>query len=959
MRVSVRVIVAAVSYAVVLGLFASIDFGDRGFHFAPDGAAQAATSAPKGVEGPAGEEGYDLRDLKLLTRCVGYIRNNYVDPSRIDARRMLVAALEEVQRGVPELLAEPSMRDTGQITSVRVTVDKTAQDFKLDKVDDLYEMTWKLRDIFDLVSRNLPPDVSRADIEYAAVNGLLSTLDPHSILLAPDMYADTKVGTVGRFGGLGIIISNRNGDLTIVTVLRDTPAWDAGVKKGDRIVQIGDESTVNMNLNDAVNRLRGEVDTKVTITIARDGWKEPRPFSITRREIKIESVQSTDLGQGVGYVRIKNFQSNTADDLESHLRKLEEAGSAKKGLVLDLRDDPGGLLDQAIKVSDAFLSSGTIVTTVAEGARTRDEKKATQAGTRAELPVVVLVNNGSASASEIVTGALKNNDRAVIVGDQTFGKGSVQVLYELQDELGREAALKLTIAQYLTPGDVSIQSVGVVPDIMTYPVTIAADEMDLFVTDKDLRGEKDLDNHLDSLRAKAGKPLDIVKFWEPPAAEEEEGDEAAKAVEAEYGDIEEDWLMKTGRDLLMAAGSASRSATLQKAKGFLQKLEGAEERKIRQEIDKFGIDWTPGKGDGGKLVAELRTEPADGVVKAGEELKIIGRVTNKGAAPAAQVHAVTVSDNGLLDNRELVFGRLGPGESREWTIPVSVSKSASTRRDPLSLELWSGEAPSSAKVASVEVEVRALPRPQFAYAWKIDDAKEGNGDGVVQRGEIFELLVSVKNVGEGDAFKTRTYLKNGSGKGVYLKSGKQEQPKLLRGETAQNAFRVRLKDSLQGDQIELELSIVDMTLREYVTDTLHIPVVDKDSTARAPAPPGKAQLASLDVVPPVPTESLIWTVPPRIGVTADTEQTLLTHKATLSLAGAAVFDTSAEPRRYVYVFRNDKKVFFKSSPARADERVELAFDTAIPLEKGPNTITIFARSGSRSPTQRTLRVHRL
>ena len=947
MRISARVVVAVVSYTVVLGLFASIDFGDRGFHFHPDGVAQAAPVEPKG---PPGEEGYDLRDLKLLTRCVGYIRNNYVDPSRIDPRRMLVAALEDVQRGVPELLSEPSIRDDGTIVGVRVTVDKAAQDFKLDRVDDLYEMTWKLRDIFDLVARNLPSDVSRADIEYAAVNGLLSTLDPHSILMSPDIYADTKVGTTGKFGGLGIIISNRNGELTVVTVMRDTPAWEAGVKKGDRIVQIGDESTVNMTLNDAVNRLRGAVDTKVSIAIARDGWKEPRPFSVKRKEIKIESVQSRALGKGVGYVRIKNFQSNTTDDLESHLRRMEEAGELTRGLVLDLRDDPGGLLDQAIKVSDAFIAQGTIVTTVAEGARTRDERKATQAGTRAELPVVVLVNNGSASASEIVTGALKNNDRAVVLGDQTFGKGSVQVLYELQDELDREAALKLTIAQYLTPGDVSIQSVGVVPDIQTYPVGIAADEMDLYVSDKDLRGEKDLDNHLNSERAKAGKPLDLVKFWEAPAGETTPED---AALEAEYGDIEEDWLMRTGRDLIVAAGAPTRSAMLQKASGFLKKLEGAEEKKIREQLDTFGIDWAAGGGDPASVTFELRTEPADGVVGAGGELKLIGRVTNKGTKPVARVHALTVSENELLDNREMVFGRVAPGDSREWTIPISVGKSATTRRDPMTVELWVADKKTTAH-ADQQIEVKGLERPRFAYAWRIDDKDGGNGDGRVQRGESFSLVVSIKNVGEGDAFKTRSYVKNVTGKGVYLKSGKQEQPKLARGEAVDNTFRVRVKDSLAAPSIELELSIVDMTLREFVSDTLHIPVAEGDAALSE----GKVQLASLEV-PPLPADQPEWIVPPRIDVDAATTSALITKKATLSLDGVAAFAPSGEPRRYVYVFRNDKKVFFKSAPARADEKVELAFDTAIPLEKGPNTITIFARSGSRSPTQRTLRIHRL
>lgn len=1016
MRMPVRLVIAALSYASVLALFASMDFGDRGFHFQPDRHAEAATDD---VPAASPADDYDLRDLKLLTKCVGYIRNNYVDPSRVDPRQMLLASLEDVQRGVAELLVEPARRDTGEIVSVRVTVDKSAQEFRLDRVDDLYEMTWKLRDIFEFVNRHLPSDVSRADIEYAAVNGMLSTLDPHSILLAPEVYDDTKVGTTGKFGGLGIIISNRNGDLTIVTVLRDTPAWESGVKKGDRIVQIDEESTVNMTLNDAVNRLRGEVDTDVTVLIARDGWKEPRPFRITRREIKIESVQSRDVGQGVGYVRIKNFQANTFDDLEAHMRRLEEQGSLKKGLVLDLRDDPGGLLEQAIKVSDAFLSSGTIVTTVAQGARTRDEKKATQAGTRDELPLVVLVNNGSASASEIVTGALKNNNRAVVVGDQTFGKGSVQVLYELKDERGREAALKLTIAQYLTPGDQSIQSVGVVPDIETYPVTIETDDIDLYVSAKDLRGEKDLDNHLEHARAKAGLPVDMVKYYVPPEQESEDGakeDEAAK----EYGEIEEDYLIGLGRDLLVAAGTATRKGTLERAKPFLEKTKRDEGRKIRQQLEKLDVNWTASKTpETAKLVATLRTEPASGVVKAGDELKLIGTVTNQGKTPVHRVHAMTDTENGLLDNREFVYGLLLPGETREWTIPVSVPQKSLTRRDPLSMELYVGEKATGESAAPVDVEVRGLERPLFAYTWQVDD-EQGNGDGLLQAGESINLVVAIKNIGDGDAYKTRAYIKNQSGKGVYLTSGKQEQGKLAKGESARKTFKLRVKKGIAVDEVELELSIVDMVLREFVTDTIRIPL-SKDqaktvqplrqsvaastsalirggaglrspTVARVAAGAtlavvgkldgwykvrvgegqfgwisgqsvsvGGAELASLDptALPATGQAVPVWQIPPRIEIDSTSSEVLTTKNDTFRLEGRATFDQSEGSRRYVYVFRNDKKVWFKSAPARADEPVELEFDASVPLEKGINSITIFARSGKKSPTQRTLLLHRL
>ena len=614
--VNPRTVIAAVSYIGVLCLFWMMDFGDRGYYFSTDEAVASNVSTP------LTEDNYRLDELVLLNRSVGYIRSNYVDPNRIEPRKMLVGALDAVQNTVAEMLIKTEGGSSDHPDSVEVIIHSESKSFDLSRVDDLYEMTWKLKDCIHFIDENLGEDVNRSDVEYAVVNGLLRTLDPHSVLLSPKTYTQMQVGTSGKFGGLGIVISTRKGELTVMTVLPETPAEGAGMKNGDRITQIGDESTVNMTLDEAVNRLRGEVGTEVTIWVMRDVWTEPRPIHIVRREIRIQSIQSRDLGDGVGYIKIKNFQQNTYSDLKRAMGELTAEGSLKKGLVLDLRNDPGGLLDQAVDVSDLFLADGTIVTTVGGGARIREEKKATRAGTEQNIPLVVLVNSGSASASEIVAGALKNNDRALIVGEQTFGKGSVQVLYEIRDQLERTAALKLTVAQYLTPGDRSIQSVGVVPDIVLYPVSIGRKTVDLYVSEEDLAGERALDNHLDNARAKQVSSEHIVRYYEPEEESEEQSEQELEEdrVIKEYGLIEVDYPMAFAKDLLTSSGTQASSSTLKNAAPFLRKVADGESTKIQERLKELGIDWVSGPPSRGKskLAVSVSLDPPNGVVTGGD-----------------------------------------------------------------------------------------------------------------------------------------------------------------------------------------------------------------------------------------------------------------------------------------------------------------------------------------------------
>src|SRR5262245_14128550 len=446
-----------------------------------------ALAAPSRSDDPEerGKQQHDLSAMRIFSKVIIYVKDNYVDPRRVKPKEMMVSALELVEKQVPDVMVD----GTAESGKLRLNVNGKLKEFDISHVDSLWKMSFTLRDVFEFISRNMRPVEDTRDIEYAAINGMLQTLDPHSVLLKPEMYREMKLTTKGEFGGLGFVIQMKEGNLTVVKVLPKTPAFRAGIKKDDNITKIGEESTVNMDLNEAVSKLRGPVDSRVTITIARKVWDKAKVMTLTRALINIESVQSKLLARTVGYVRLKNFQGNTTRHLQQALTDLDAEARQKgspsgiRGLVLDLRGNPGGLLDQAIQVSDLFVSDGTIVATVGLSDKLREEKKAHADDGDDAWPIAVLVNAGSASASEIVAGALKNLNRAVIIGRQTFGKGSVQVLYDFPDE----SALKLTIAKYLTPGDISIQEVGIVPDVELIPTRVTKDRIDLFAPRKSMR----------------------------------------------------------------------------------------------------------------------------------------------------------------------------------------------------------------------------------------------------------------------------------------------------------------------------------------------------------------------------------------------------------------------------------------------------------------------------------------
>ncbi|RRQ21897.1 S41 family peptidase [Thiohalobacter thiocyanaticus] len=327
-----------------------------------------------------------------------------------------------------------------------------------------------LSDVFARIKNDYVEPVEDKDLLESAIRGMLTGLDPHSAYLDPEQFKELQVGTSGEFGGLGIEVGMEDGFVKVIAPIDDTPAQRAGIQAGDLIIRLDDTPVKGMNLSDAVKVMRGKPGSDITLTVVREGEEKPLKITITRAIIKVKSVKSRMLEPGYGYVRVSQFQAATGDSLARNVSELrKEADGNLRGMVLDLRNNPGGVLNAAVSVSDAFLDKGLIVYTEGRVADSRLRFNATPGDVINGAPLVVLVNQGSASASEIVAGALQDHRRAIIVGRETFGKGSVQTIVPLNNG----AAVKLTTARYYTPNGTSIQAEGIVPDIKLDDVRIS------------------------------------------------------------------------------------------------------------------------------------------------------------------------------------------------------------------------------------------------------------------------------------------------------------------------------------------------------------------------------------------------------------------------------------------------------------------------------------------------------
>ena len=831
-RVGKLMVVAA---AFVASGFLAQQFGSGGLW---RGFNSALATSKKDKDRP-----YDLTKLEAVNRTLEYIRDRYVDPDRVAPRNMLLAALNRIQEDVAQVIVLPSGK--GEVTIVVGTEEKK---LRVDNVLGPWDVAAKLRQAFGFMQKHLAgTDVDLRSIEYAACNGILRTLDPHSTFLTPDAYKEMNLSTSGHFGGLGIVISIRDQMLTVIRPMPDTPASRAGLLRHDRIMKINNESTLNMPLDDAVKRLRGKEGTKVTVWVAREGaWEGTKEFVLERERIEVKSVLSKRLDGGIGYIRLKQFQATSTAEIREALSSMRDQGEIS-GLVLDLRGNPGGLLDQAAKVSDLFLSRGVLVATVgaAEG---REEKKASTSGTEPDYPLVVLVNASSASASEIVAGALRNHDRAIIVGQTTFGKGSVQLVFP--DITPDKAALKLTIAQYLTPGDKSIQGVGVTPHIELDPMTIDRLEMDLTVQEDSVK-ERDLSQHLSNERATKGdKPAQVVRYYLPEKERAE--------IRERGGELEDEFTMdfptKFARELASRMPKGKKaSEQLSAVTSFIDDARATELSSVSKELSTLEVDWSvpdespvPGPQQS-EMTVSVKTDRPGNTVTAGEAVSIEVTVQNNGSVPVYRLRATTKSDNPYFDEKELVFGKIDAGESKTVTAPLSWCeiegrKAGSTKPKPknakrvckipmdalsrsdgvkLVFDAAGGHTPADAELRPT---IKALPRPLFQYSYQVSDDISGNGDGLLQRGEKATIYLTVKNVGKGRSYETQANLANRSGEGVLLRKGRFDISNMLPGDVREVAFTFDVQKQLKESEVVLSLTVGDRDLREFASEKIRLPI---------------------------------------------------------------------------------------------------------------------------------------
>lgn len=891
----------------------------------------------------------EMKALTDLYRVINLVQRRYIDASRINPEEMFVGAMRAVQLSIARAMVSKEKE------TLVLKMGTAAKQFALKDIKTPWILLQRTKDAFSFIKEHATDDLDLQKIEYDAVNGMLKTLDPHSIFLNPDQYREMQDKTHGNFAGLGIVISIRDGVLTIVSPMDGTPADAAGLTAGDQIVKIDEVSTVNMPLNDAVDLLRGEPGTPVTVHILRKGWAEPKPFKIIRAVVKVDSLDTHLLPGRTGYVRIKDFQGNTAQDLLSILLKWRKKNI--KGLVLDLRGCPGGLLEAAVEVSDLFLKKGVIVTTAGQDPRDREIRRATKSGMEPDYPLVVVVDQGSASASEILAGALKNNDRALVIGERTFGKGSVQVLFEFSETSmpGATTALKLTTAQYLTPGDVSIQSVGVVPHVEVRPMRADKEMINLKVEGG--YRESDLSRHIEtasSSAAKTDEPLISFSYlWSPPKSDNSNADdkpskkEDAEAATSLISDkdkpFEPDFVARLAGDIALALDRAKAEDVLpavSSLSNFFADKQAREEKRLTAALRKLSIDWQAPKGPSAAAAVSSATIHIneDAPLEAGKEAVLELSVTNQGPGTVYRLAAESQSDFRPLDDRELAFGKVAPGETVTRRYSFRIPKDALAEVNDVR---WSFSAQGATPPSPVAVRFQTAPlsRPHFGYKWRIDDTQTGNGDAKVQVGESVKLIAEVHNLGKGPSLSTYATLKSLDGKEIFLIRGREVLDTIEPTAEKDAVFSFEVKPEFSDSTARFELAFADVELREYLIEKLSVPVYPANAPAEtAPAEKPEDKNSVINSAPLLEVEKISH----------------VTKSDIIKIKGRAQDETRV---RDVYIFVDNDKRFYADN-SDTDHPKDIAFEAELPLRNGINYITVVAREDADLETRKIIAVRR-
>lgn len=854
---------------------------------------------------------FDL--IKRVTRATYLIQHNYYDAQRVHPEKMLQEGLFALSKKIPEMLVEFPEDRPNQFS---ISIGDQKKVIPLKKPEKIFDLFEPAAQAFSFIRSTYKGEVEADEQEYAFINGMLHTLDPHSNLLTPDVFTEFKTQTEGEYGGIGIVVGIKEEELTVIAPLEGTPAMKAGLKADDKIVQIDESPTINISLSEAVKKLRGKVNAKVNLVINRKN-KDPFEVQIVRQKITIESIHSKLIKfqeKRIAFLRVRSFQEDTFADLDKALEKMKAEGPVD-GIILDLRNNPGGLLDQSIMMADKFLENGDILFTV--GANNTDEEvtKAQKGNDDLKTPMLVLVNQGSASASEIVAGAIKRNDRAAILGMKTFGKGSVQSLFNLRDG----SAMKLTVAQYLTPQRISIQAVGITPDILLEPVTIVENEFDL--KENETYGEKSLDEHLENVGLiKSSKPEFLLRFLEKEKKEED----------SEYTfkvDQKKDFMLSLALKMLAKMSVSDRSTVIKESLPLLKQEAKQQDKKIAQELKALNIDWStagkeknPPKLTISSQITDKKTGKPVTTLKAGNEILWTVTATNQGKGNVFRLLGVVKSENPVINEREFVFGRVKPGQTQKASLTLKIPEEIISFDEEVKIEFLSDnqiEIPPTL----VSTHFVEKPKPQLVYSYEIFDngsnKSKGNGNGIPEKGETITLDVSLKNSSDHEASKVTLNLKNGSKDGIRLNKGRIKLGKIEPRGEAHGKLSFTITDAFEEEDVKLSLLAYDKATRSGFSDDLIFSLVPNKEKRIDPSP---------KVVQATPKINL-------------TKQEISPNGKVLHLSGTVEDDKSVKD---IIIFSKGKKVFYKATPSKTPLS-KLQFSTSIPLKEGANFISIQAR----------------
>jgi carboxyl-terminal processing protease len=860
----------------------------------------------------AGAEERQAPRLEVLARTIVLLKDRYVDPARFEPRRMLVAALVRVSEEVDELVVEG---DEGS-EKLTLRMGGEARELALAPVTNLFALRPALVEALRFVAAH--SNVEESKLESAAVNGLLSTLGPHDHLLPPEAAAEMKKQIRGDFAALGLVIGIRAEKLTLVKVLPDAPGQRIGLAKGDVITEIDGHSTAGRDLTQVVDWMRGAKDSEVTVVWTRAGGA-PQRVRARRELINIRTLSAAALlPDQIAYARLSAFTARAHRELAQALRDVGRSAPAPiRGVILDLRDNPGGLLDAGAQVADLFLSQGDILEL--DPAAWGPMKRATADPSDVTQPVVVLVNHDSAGSSEIVAAALRENGRAIVIGQRTFGLGSFQQLQEVQDPTPETnpAMLKYTAGRYRLAGGRTFDRVGLVPDVVVRPGRVTRDAIHFFAP-----------RALPPLAAAAAgeepEPVGTLTYLleeagaVPPAPgvleDEEERDPA------------HDPLVTFATQVLNRATSPDRDGLLAAAREVLPERQAAEQERLAKRVSALGIDWTKAPSDASPEV-KVTLSPLPRTVTPSGPVPWTVTVENLGPGPLSRLRVWTVAPQAPhLDRLEALFGTLAAGAKRSATLLVP-GTSVATGAEPVSLHFEEENGHAPADVAA-RFEVASITRPSLSARVKLTCAAKKCGP--LDAGAEVKVDAVVRNSGAAPGGAQAALALSSADERVYATHARTAAGPVAPGAEKTAALGFRLVAGSGGDAIPVMLRF-EQAGPDVTSCGLDLKRGDKLPLTR------ECQPVRLRLSPD----------PDAAAVVAGGDR--------LALAGTASI-AGTERMKRVVIRVNDRKAF--AQVASDEAKATLDFTASLPLQPGVNAVSVLVETTSGKTALRTFKVER-